>query len=53
MLCNTHTKTQCDPFANERERVMGFWIGTTTNPGLYEGQRQFVLGQTMDLKTLV
>jgi hypothetical protein len=32
---------------------MGFLTGTTAAPGLSEGQRRFLLGQAIDLNTLV
>jgi hypothetical protein len=32
---------------------MGSYTGTTANSGLSKGQRRFVLGQTMDLHTMV
>ena len=32
---------------------MGFRIGTTAAPGLSKGERRFVLGQAMDLHTMV
>ena len=42
-----------EPSADERERAMGFVTGTTAAPGLSEGQRRFLLGQAIDLNTLV
>jgi len=42
-----------EPSADERERAMGFLTGTTAAPGLSEGQRRFLLGQAIDLNTLV
>jgi hypothetical protein len=53
MIWNAHTKTQTEPLIDERERAMGSYIGTTANPDLSKGQRRFVLGQTMDLHTMV
>jgi hypothetical protein len=42
-----------EPSADERERAMGFLTGTTAAPDLSEGQRRFLLGQAIDLNTLV
>jgi hypothetical protein len=53
MVWNTHTKTHTEPLADERERAMRFRTGTTAALDLSEGQRRFVLGQTMDLHTMV
>ena len=53
MVWDAHTKTHTEPLADERERAMGFRTGTTAAPGLSEGQRRFVLGQAMDLHTMV
>jgi len=53
MVWDAHTKTHTEPLADERERAMGFRTSTTAAPGLSEGQRRFVLGQTMDLNTMV
>ena len=41
-----------EPNADESERAMGFPIGTTNVSGISEHQRQFLLGQTMDLNCL-
>ena len=53
MLWNTKVHTHEEPNADERERAMGFLTGTTAAHDLTEGQRRFVLGQAMDLNTLV
>ena len=53
MVWDAHTKIHTEPLADERERAMGFRTGTTAAPGLSEGQRRFVLGQAMDLHTMV
>ena len=53
MVWDADTKTHTEPLAGERERAMGFRTGTTATPGLSEGQRRFVLGQAMDLHTMV
>ena len=53
MVWDAHTKTHTEPLADERERAMGFHTGTTATFGLSEGQRRFVLGQAMDLHTIV
>jgi hypothetical protein len=42
-----------EPSADERERAMGFLTGTTAAPEVSEGQRRFLLGQAIDLNTLV
>ena len=39
--------------ADERERAMGFPTSTTVAHGLQEGQRRFLLGQSMDLNSIV
>ena len=41
-----------EPNADERERAMGFPIGTTDEHGISEQQRQSLLGQAMDLNSL-
>ena len=38
---------------DERKRAMGFRSGTTIAPGVSKGQRRFVLGQAMNLHTMV
>ena len=53
MVWVAHTNTHIELLADEREHAKGFRIGTTAVPGHYEGQRRFVLGQTMDLHTMV
>jgi hypothetical protein len=53
MVWDAHTKAHTEPLADEWERAMGFRTGTTAAPGLSEGQRRFVLGQAMDLHTMV
>ena len=53
MVRNAHTKTHTEPLADEQECAMGFRTGTTATLGLSEGQRRFVLGQAMDLHTMV
>ena len=49
------TSTQClqEPCADERERAMGFLTGTTSGPGITESQRRHILGQAMDLNSMV
>jgi hypothetical protein len=41
-----------EPNADERERAMGFPMGTTNVPCLSEHQRRFLLGQAMDVNCL-
>ena len=53
MVWDATTKTHIELLADERERAMRFRTGTTAAPGLSEGQRRFVLGQVMDLHTMV
>jgi hypothetical protein len=53
MVWDAHTKTHTEPLADERECAIGFRNGTTATHGLFEGQRRFVLGQTIDLHTMV
>jgi hypothetical protein len=53
MVWDAHTKIHTKPLVDERERAMGFRTGTTTAPGLFKGQRRFVLGKAMDLYTIV
>jgi hypothetical protein len=42
-----------EPNTDERKRAMGFPTGTTNVPGLSEHQRQFLLGQAMDVNYLI
>lgn len=53
MVWDTTSQSYEEPSADERERAMGFLTGTTAAPGLSEGQRRFLLGQAIDLNTLV
>jgi len=53
MVWDSFTQTHEEPNADERERAMGFLTGTTAAHDLTEGQRRFLLGQAMDLNTLV
>ena len=53
MVWDDLSQTYEEPSADERERAMGFLTGTTAAPGLSEGQRRFLLGQAIDLNTLV
>ena len=53
MVWDTTSQTYEEPSADERERAMGFLTGTTAAPDLSEGQRRFLLGQAIDLNTLV
>ena len=53
MVWDSLSQTHEEPNADERERAMGFLTGTTAAPDLTEGQRRFLLGQAMDLNTLV
>ena len=42
-----------EPCAHERERAMGFLTGTTSAPGLTELERRQILGQAIDLSSMV
>ena len=53
MVWENHIKTHTKPSTDEREHALGFCTGTTTSYGFFEGQRRFVLGQAMDLNTMV
>jgi hypothetical protein len=53
MVWDSSSQTYEEPSADERERAMGFLTGTTAAPNLSEGQRRFLLGQAIDLNTLV
>ena len=53
MVWDPTSQTYEEPSADERERAMGFLTGTTAAPDLSEGQRRFLLGQAIDLNTLV
>ena len=53
MVWDATTNTHTEPLADEKERAMEFRMSTTVAPGLSEGQRRFVLGQAMDLHTMV
>ena len=53
MVWDSTSQSYEEPSANERERAMGFLTGTTAAPDLSEGQRRFLLGQAIDLNTLV
>ena len=53
MVWDARTKIHTEPLVDKRELAMGFCTGTTAALGLSEGQRRFVLGQAMDLYTMV
>ena len=53
LVFDTSTQRLEEPCADERERAMGFPTGTTSGPGLTEMQRRQVLGQAMDLTSMV
>ena len=53
MVWDATSQSYEEPSADERERAMGFLTGTTAAPDLSEGQRRFLLGQAIDLNTLV
>ena len=53
MVWDDTTNTHTEPLVDDRERAMGFLTGTTVAPGFSAGQRCFVLGQAMDLHTMM
>ena len=53
MMWDVHTKIHTKPLADERERAIGFRTSTTAAPSLSESQQRFVLGQAMNLHTMV
>ena len=53
MVFDTSTQRLDEPCADERERAMGFPTGTTCAPTLTESQRRQILGQAMDLNSMV
>ena len=38
VVWDAHTKTHCEPIADEQDRAMGFQTGTTTASGFSKGQ---------------
>jgi hypothetical protein len=52
LVWDSITQEMVEPNADERERAMGFPIGTTNVHGISEQQRRFLLGQAMDLNCL-
>jgi hypothetical protein len=53
MVWDSRSQTHYEPTADERERAMSFLTGTMAAHGLQEDQRRFLLGQTMDLNSIV
>ena len=53
MIWDANSQTHEEPIANEREPAMGFLKGTAAAYDVKEGQRRFLLGQAIDLYTLV
>ena len=53
MVWDLKSQTHDEPTADERERAMGFLTGTTAAHVLQEGQKRFLLGQAMDLNSIV
>ena len=53
MVWDTTIRRLEEPQADERERAMGFPTGTTAAPELTESQRRQILGQAMDLTSMV
>jgi hypothetical protein len=52
LVWDSITQKMVEPNADERERAMGFPIGTTNVHGMSEQQRRFLLDQAMDLNCL-
>ena len=53
LVWDTTTRRLEEPRADERERAMGFPTCTTAAPMLTESQRRQILGQAMDLTSMV
>jgi hypothetical protein len=53
MIWVSHTRTHTKPLADKRDRAMEFDINTIVTSTFVEGQKRFVLGQTMDFSTIV
>ena len=53
LVWDTTTQRLEEPRADEREHAMGFSTGTTAAPEMTEVQRRQVLGQAMDLTSMV
>ena len=53
MVWDTTSQTYEEPSADEQERAMGFLTGTTAARDLCEGHCHFLVGQAIDLNTLV
>ena len=53
MVWDANTRTYEEPNADECERAMGFPSHNTLSHDLIDGQRHFLLGQAMDLTSLV
>ncbi len=52
LVWDTCSQRLVEPNADERERAMGFPIGMTSVPSIFEASRQQALGQAMDLNYL-
>ena len=53
LVFDTKTQGFMEPCADERDRAMGFPTGTTRGPGVTEFHRCQILGQAMDLTSMV
>ena len=53
MVFDANTRTFEEPCVDERERAMGFLTGTTCGLDVTESQRCHILGQAMDLISMV
>ena len=53
MIWNKKSQTHGEPTADEWERAMGFPTSITAAHEFQEGQTHFLLGQTMDLNSIV
>jgi hypothetical protein len=52
LVWDTCSQWLVEPNINEREHAMGFPIGVTSVPSIFEASRRQVLGQAMDLNCL-
>ena len=53
MVWDSKSQTHDEPTADERDLAIGFSTCTTAAHGLQEGQKHFLLGQAMDLSSIV
>ena len=53
MVFDANTQTLEEPSVGERERTMGFLTGTTCGPDVTKSQHRHILGQAMDLISMI